>query len=70
MNVEGKILELTINNWNIYLRRLKSDYKTLTRWLLESRIKGIWLECHKDDLSDKFNKKTKSKGAHANFIQY
>jgi hypothetical protein len=31
---------------------------------------SIWLERHKDDLSDKFDKKTKIKGDHANFIQY
>jgi hypothetical protein len=35
------------------IRKLKLDYKNLTHWLIESRIKGIWLEHHKDDLIDK-----------------
>jgi hypothetical protein len=36
----------------------------MTQWLFEQKTKGIWLECHKDDIFDKlwkFNKELKEK---------
>jgi hypothetical protein len=35
VNRNGKTLEPTIKNWNTYLRKLKSNYKTPTYWLLK-----------------------------------
>lgn len=70
MNLKDKILKPTVNNWKTFLIKLKSNYKTLMHWLLESTTEDIWLEYHEDDLFKKLLKlqwKTKSKSVSKNF---